>query len=66
VDRKATARSDNSKDLLTERAMAYQGRLRHRPQASYRELYAAVDALAERVLDSDAPDVPADVRRLAN
>ena len=51
---------------MTERAMACPGRLKHRPQASYRELYAAVDALAERVLGSDAPDVPADVRRLAN
>jgi hypothetical protein len=34
--------------------------------SSYRELDAAVDALAERVLDSDAPDVPADVRQLAD
>lgn len=34
--------------------------------SSYRELDAAVDALAERVLDSNAPDVPADVCRLAD
>ena len=45
--------------------MACPGRLKHRPQASYRELYAAVDALAERAVDSAAPDVPADVRDLA-
>jgi hypothetical protein len=30
--------------------------------SSYSELDAVVDALAERVLDSDAPDVSADVR----
>ena len=34
--------------------------------SSYRELDAAVDALSERVLDSTAPDVPDDVRQLAN
>lgn len=34
--------------------------------SSYREVDAAVDALAERVLDSDAPDVPADVCQLAH
>ena len=34
--------------------------------SSYRELDAAVDALSERVLDSAAPDVPDDVRLLAN
>lgn len=41
-------------------------RLLGRLPSSYRELDAAVDALAERVLDNDAPDVPADVCRLAD
>ena len=40
-------------------------RLLARLPSSYRHLDAAVDALAERVLDDAAPDVPADVRELA-
>ena len=40
-------------------------RLLGRLPSSYRHLDAAVDALAERVLDDAAPDVPADVCALA-
>ena len=40
-------------------------RLLGRLPSSYRELDAAVDALAGRAVDSAAPDVPSDVRDLA-
>ena len=40
-------------------------RLLGRLPSSYRHLDAAVDALSERVLDHAGPDVPVDVRQLA-
>jgi hypothetical protein len=51
--------------VLARSPLTFWHKLLGRLPSSYRQLDAAVDALSERVLDSEATDVPPDVRRLA-
>jgi hypothetical protein len=51
--------------VLSRSPLTFWHKLLGRLPSSYRQLDAAVDALSERVLDSEATDVPPDVRRLA-